>query len=135
MFFWEAQNILKEKNIWGFLQSQLQVTYCNVVWVRPTNIKPDHIMKKKNAESINCNRNKYARSNPLMGDMIVLNVYQIDIFQILKFSPRISGQHSAMQALTPTIKLWGWHFFPTSSMYLPRQFIWLSTSKYFFCRI
>ena len=62
------------------------VNYCNIVWASTTGTKLDKILKKqKHAVCIIYNKDKFTHSKPLMRDMNALNVYQINIFQILKF--------------------------------------------------
>ena len=62
------------------------VNYCNKAWASTSRAKLDKVLKKQNhAVCIIYNKDKFSHSKPLMRDMNVLNVYQINIFQVLKF--------------------------------------------------
>ena len=55
-------------------------------WASTSRTKLDKILKKqKHAVRIIYNKDKFTHSKPLMRDMNALNVYQINIFQVLKF--------------------------------------------------
>ena len=62
------------------------VNYCNIAWVSTSRTKYDKILKtQKHVVRIIYNKDKFTHSKPLMRDMNPLNVYQINIFQVLKF--------------------------------------------------
>ena len=62
------------------------VNYCNIAWASTAKTKLSSILKKqKHAVRIVYNKDKFTHSRPLMRDMNVLNVYQINIFQTLRF--------------------------------------------------
>ena len=62
------------------------VNYSNIAWASTTRTNFDKILKKqKHAVRIIYNKDKFTHSKPLMRDINALNVYQINIFQVLKF--------------------------------------------------
>ena len=62
------------------------VNYCNIAWASTSRTKLDKILKKQmHAVCIIYNKDKFTSSKPLMRDMNALNVYQINVFQVLKF--------------------------------------------------
>ena len=61
------------------------VNYCNITWVSATKTQLRTIlMKQKHAIRIIYHENKYAHSKHLMKDIKALNVYQINISEVLK---------------------------------------------------
>ena len=62
------------------------VNYCNMALTSASRTKLDKILKKqKHAVRIIYNKDKFTYLKPLMRDMKALNVYQTNIFQVLKF--------------------------------------------------
>ena len=73
------------KNIYLFFIHDY-VSYCSIAWTNATRTKLDKILKKqKHAVRIIYSKVKFTHSKPLTRDMNTLNVYQINIFQVLKF--------------------------------------------------
>ena len=75
------------------------VNYCNIAWASTSRTTLGKILKKqKHPLRIIYNEDICTHSKPLMRDMTALNVYQINIFQVLKFmykskhnlNPRVS---------------------------------------------
>ena len=62
------------------------ISYCNIAWAGTSKTKLNRIFtNQKHAFRIIHNESKYVHSKPLMQKMNALNVYQINIFQILRF--------------------------------------------------
>ena len=62
------------------------ISYCNIAWESTSKTKLIRIFtKQKRAFQIIHNKSKYVQSKPLMQKMNALNIYQINIFQILRF--------------------------------------------------
>ena len=74
------------------------VNCCNIAWVSTIRTKLDKVLKKqKNAVRMIYNKDKFTHSKLLMKDMNALNIYQINIFQGLKF------MYIAKHYLNPTV--------------------------------
>ena len=85
---YRASHYLDKKSLKSIYFSFIHnyVNYCNIAWASTSRTKLDKILKKqKHAVRIIYNKDKFKHSEPLMRDMNSLNVYQISIFQILKF--------------------------------------------------
>ena len=62
------------------------ISYYNITWASTSKTKLTTIFtKQKHTFQIIYNKSKYVHSKPSMQKMIVLNAYQINIFQILRF--------------------------------------------------
>ena len=74
------------------------VNYCNVAWASTTRTNLDKILKKqKHVVCITYNKDKCSHSKPLIRYMNALNIYQINISQVLKFI------HKAKHNLNPSV--------------------------------
>ena len=85
---YRASHYLDKKSLKSIYFSFIHnyVNYCNIAWASTSRTKLDKILKKqKHAVRIIYNKDKFTHSKPLMRDMNALNVYQINIFQVLKF--------------------------------------------------
>ena len=99
---YRASHYLDKKSLKSIYFSFIHnyVNYCNIAWASTSRTKIDKILKKqKHAVLIIYNKDKFTHLKPLMRDMNVLNVFQINIFQILKLmykskhnlNPRVFG--------------------------------------------
>ena len=65
------------------------ISYCNIAWASTSKTKLTRIFtKQKHAFRIIYYESKYVHSEPLMRKMNALNVYQINIFRILRFKQK-----------------------------------------------
>ena len=69
-----------------FSFSNSYISYCNLAWASTSKTKLTRIFnRQKHAFQIIYSRSIYVHSKPLMQKMNALNIYQINIFQILRF--------------------------------------------------
>ena len=69
-----------------FSFSNSYISYCNLAWASTSETKLTRIFnRQKHAFRIIYSRSIYVHSKPLMQKMNALNIYQINIFQILRF--------------------------------------------------
>ena len=82
----------------NLLVAQYNVNYCNIAWASATKIKLHSISVKqikriKQALCITYYEDGYNHSKPLVINIKALNLYQLNIFQVLKFMHK--GQFKA----------------------------------------
>ena len=85
---YRASHYLDKKSLKSIYFSFIHnyVNYCNIAWASTSRTKLDKILKKqKHVVRIIYNKDKFTYSKPLMRDVNALNVYQINVFQVLKF--------------------------------------------------
>ena len=85
---YRAPHYLDKKSLksiyFSFIYNYLN--YYNTVLASPSTTKLDNVLKKqKHAVRTIYNKDKFTQWKPLMRDMKALNVYQINIFLVLKF--------------------------------------------------
>ena len=90
-------NLKSLKNLYfSFVHSYL--TYCNIAWASTNKTKIKKLMsKQKHACRLIFNENKFAPSHPLFVKLGALDVYKINIHQILTF------MHKTKLTMTPNI--------------------------------
>ena len=83
-----ARHLLDFKNLLKIYFSfiHIYINYANITWASTFKTKLQGILKKqKHAVRITFHVNRFDHSRPLLKEMKALNVYQINLIQILKF--------------------------------------------------
>ena len=62
------------------------VNYANIAWVSTSKSKPERLYRcQKHAVRVIYHKDRYTRASPLLNDMKALNVFKLNIFNILCF--------------------------------------------------
>ena len=117
-----ASHLLDFKNLLKIYFSfiHIYISYANIAWASTFKTKLQGIPKKqKHAARITFHANRFDHSRPLLKEMKVLNVYQINLIQTLKF------MHKTKYGINPRNFLPKFrevdHLYPTR--FSPKQFL------------
>ena len=99
---YRASHLLDFKNLLkiSFSFIYIYISYANIAWASTFKTKLQEILKKqKHAARITFHANRFDHSRPSLKEMKVLNVYQINLIQTLKF------MHKPKYGINPRIFL------------------------------
>ena len=84
----------------------MDLSYCNIAWASTykTHLKTLSNIQKK-ASRIIMNKDMFTEARPLMKDLSILNVYQINLFQIMQFMFKLKNEKISQVFKTQFFKI------------------------------